>query len=214
MDRIEELLTDEVLQAQATIPPDASELWSLCRGWSQEKRRLRSELAAGCYRFGLLSHVTLKGGEVDRHLAAPRRLGAKGALAGVGTVLWILDQMLLGKGPRRKQARRAQRVGSSHHQSLFTAHRREGFLRFHRSRCFARRAARSRIFAVSVAPRSNPALRRANYLRSASPVTSLRVPADEKGNGGKRTIFSTEDESSRKLTRRFVDSGEKNYSDF
>jgi len=70
----------------------------LCRGWSQEKRRLRSELAAGCYRFGLLSRVTLKGGEVDRHLAAPRRLGAKGALAGVGTVLWILDQMLLGKG--------------------------------------------------------------------------------------------------------------------
>jgi hypothetical protein len=110
-------------------PPDASELWSLCRGWSQEKRRLRSELAAGCYRFGLLSHVTLKGGEVDRHLAAPRRLGAKGALAGVGTVLWILDQMLLGKGPRRKQARRAQRLGSSHHQSLFTTHRREGFLR-------------------------------------------------------------------------------------
>jgi hypothetical protein len=100
-------------------------------------------------------------------------------------------------------------------QCSCTAHRREGFLRFHRSRCFARRAARASGSSLSKSAHAPiPRYATLTHLRSASSVTSSRVPADEKGNGVKRTIFSTEDESSRKLTRRFGGLRRKNYSDF
>src|SRR5207253_2377363 len=42
---------------------DASDIWSFRRRWKQEKVRLREDLAAGRYRFGVLSRVTLKTGE-------------------------------------------------------------------------------------------------------------------------------------------------------
>ncbi len=43
-----------------------NDIWSFRRDWPNEKERIRQELVAGCYRFSLLSRVTLKNGdEID-----------------------------------------------------------------------------------------------------------------------------------------------------
>jgi len=67
---IEDVLSGEVLEmAYAWLCkrrgryPDASDIWSFRRRWTQEKPCLREDLAAGRYRFGVLSRVTLKTGE-------------------------------------------------------------------------------------------------------------------------------------------------------
>ncbi len=67
---IEDVLSGEVLEdAYAWLCkrrrryPDASDIWSFRRRWTQEKACLREDLAAGRYRFGVLSRVTLKTGE-------------------------------------------------------------------------------------------------------------------------------------------------------
>ena len=43
--------------------PDDADIWTFRHGWLGERERLRQELIAGIYRFGLLSRVQLASGE-------------------------------------------------------------------------------------------------------------------------------------------------------
>ncbi len=45
-----------------SYPADA-DVWSFRQRWPAEKDRLKAELAAGRFRFGLLTRITLKDGE-------------------------------------------------------------------------------------------------------------------------------------------------------
>ena len=44
--------------------PDAADVWSFRRDWSEEKLRLQADLRAGRYGFGLQERVTRASGEV------------------------------------------------------------------------------------------------------------------------------------------------------
>ncbi len=65
-----ELTSDDVLDTaydwlcrrRRNYPADA-DVWSLRRSWAEEKDRLKVDFAAGRYRFGLLTRVTLADGE-------------------------------------------------------------------------------------------------------------------------------------------------------
>ncbi len=65
-----ELTSDEVLDTaydwlcrrRRAYPADA-DVWSFRQGWAREKDRLKAALAAGRFRFGLLTRITLKDGE-------------------------------------------------------------------------------------------------------------------------------------------------------
>ena len=97
------------------------------------------------------------------------------------------------------QPTRLQLKEKQFNPASFPYPRSDGFLRFRQSRCFTGRA--GTLSAVSIA--RTPVLRRVTHLHSASArkvVTTTR----RKRNGGNRTILSTEDGLSRKLTRRFV----------
>ena len=43
--------------------PDGADVWDFRQAWPEEKARLRSDLLAGRYRFGLLSRVEMANGE-------------------------------------------------------------------------------------------------------------------------------------------------------
>ena len=67
------LASDTVLDAayvwlcyrRRDYPADA-DVWSLRRHWPMEKKRLRADLLAGIFRFGLLDRITLAdGGDID-----------------------------------------------------------------------------------------------------------------------------------------------------
>ncbi len=53
---------DWLCRRRRAYPADA-DVWSLRQGWAREKDRLKATLAAGCFRFGLLTRITLKDGE-------------------------------------------------------------------------------------------------------------------------------------------------------
>ena len=53
---------DWLCRRRRDYPADA-DVWSLRRSWAEEKERIRADLLAGRYRFGLLARVTLKDGE-------------------------------------------------------------------------------------------------------------------------------------------------------
>ncbi len=65
-----ELTSDDVLDTvydwlckrRRNYPADA-DVWSFRQVWAREKNKLKAALAAGRYRFGLLTRVTLKDGE-------------------------------------------------------------------------------------------------------------------------------------------------------
>ncbi len=38
-------------------------MWSFRQAWAQEKNKIKAALASGRYRFGLLTRITLVGGE-------------------------------------------------------------------------------------------------------------------------------------------------------
>ncbi len=65
-----ELTSDDVLDTaydwlcrrRRNYPADA-DVWSFRHQWPVEKGRLKAELAAGRYRFGLLTRITLVDGE-------------------------------------------------------------------------------------------------------------------------------------------------------
>ncbi len=65
-----ELTSDEVLDTaydwlcrrRRHYPADA-DVWSFRQAWAQEKDKLKAALAAGRFRFGLLTRITLKDGE-------------------------------------------------------------------------------------------------------------------------------------------------------
>jgi hypothetical protein len=65
-----ELTSDDVLDTaydwlcrrRRAYPADA-DVWSFRQAWAQEKDRLKAALAAGRFRFGLLTRITLKAGE-------------------------------------------------------------------------------------------------------------------------------------------------------
>jgi hypothetical protein len=44
--------------------PDHADIWGFRHNWIREKERLRSDLKAGCFRFGLLDRITKATGEV------------------------------------------------------------------------------------------------------------------------------------------------------
>ena len=44
--------------------PDHADIWSLRRDWTNERARIKRELVAGHFRFGLLDRITREGGEV------------------------------------------------------------------------------------------------------------------------------------------------------
>ncbi len=50
------------MQAAWAYPADA-DVWSFRQAWAQEKDKLKGALAAGRFRFGLLTRITLKDGE-------------------------------------------------------------------------------------------------------------------------------------------------------
>ncbi len=47
---------------EGKYPADA-DVWSFRQAWAQEKNKLKEALAAGRFRFGLLTRITLKDGE-------------------------------------------------------------------------------------------------------------------------------------------------------
>ena len=65
-----ELTSDDVLDTaydwlcrrRRAYPADA-DVWSFRQAWAQEKDKLKAALAAGRFRFGLLTRITLKDGE-------------------------------------------------------------------------------------------------------------------------------------------------------
>ena len=68
--RVEDVAADAVLDraftwlcARRKDFPAACDVWSLRRRWTTERARLRADLVAGRYRFGLLSRVRLRTGE-------------------------------------------------------------------------------------------------------------------------------------------------------
>jgi hypothetical protein len=59
---IHDVVADEVLECayrwlceRRKFYPDAADIWTFRHGWSGERERLRQELMAGTYRFGLLA---------------------------------------------------------------------------------------------------------------------------------------------------------------
>ena len=65
-----ELTSDDVLDTaygwlckrRRAYPADA-DVWSFRQAWAQEKNKIKAALASGRYRFGLLTRITLVGGE-------------------------------------------------------------------------------------------------------------------------------------------------------
>ncbi len=65
-----ELTSDDVLDTaydwlcrrRRAYPADA-DVWSFRQAWAQKKDKLKADLAAGRYRFGLLTRITLADGE-------------------------------------------------------------------------------------------------------------------------------------------------------
>jgi RNA-directed DNA polymerase len=49
-----------------------ADLWWLRRCYPHEKEKVKDELVSGCYRFSLLSRVTLKNGGRNRSLVGAR----------------------------------------------------------------------------------------------------------------------------------------------
>ncbi len=70
MEILAELTSDDVLDTaydwlygrRRAYPADA-DVWSFRQAWAQEKDKLKAALAAGRFRFGLLTRITLKDGE-------------------------------------------------------------------------------------------------------------------------------------------------------
>ena len=53
---------DWLCRRRRDYPADA-DVWSLRRSWAEEKERIRTDLIAGRFHFGLLTRITLKDGE-------------------------------------------------------------------------------------------------------------------------------------------------------
>ncbi len=53
---------DWLCKRRRAYPADA-DVWSFRQAWAQEKDKLKEALAAGRFRFGLLTRITLKDGE-------------------------------------------------------------------------------------------------------------------------------------------------------
>ncbi len=53
---------DWLCKRRRNYPADA-DVWSLRQAWAQEKNKIKAALASGRYRFGLLTRITLVGGE-------------------------------------------------------------------------------------------------------------------------------------------------------
>ena len=85
------LASDDILDAaytwlcnQRRDYPSDSDVWSFRRDWAAEKQRIRSDLLAGCYRFGLLDRITLAdGSDIDLWLS-----GDALVLKALTIVLW------------------------------------------------------------------------------------------------------------------------------
>ena len=67
---IHDVVADEVLDCayrwlceRRKFYPDDADIWTFRHSWPEERERLRQELIAGIYRFGLLSRVQLTSGE-------------------------------------------------------------------------------------------------------------------------------------------------------
>ena len=58
---------------KASITMAKVDVWSFRQAWAQEKDKLKEALAAGRFRFGLLTRITLKDGEEIDTLVGPRR---------------------------------------------------------------------------------------------------------------------------------------------
>ncbi len=63
---------DWLCKRRRACPADA-DVWSFRQAWAQEKDKLKEALAAGRFRFGLLTRITLKDGEEIDTLVGPRR---------------------------------------------------------------------------------------------------------------------------------------------
>ncbi len=87
--------------------PDHADVWSFRRDWAYEKARIRRELVAGRFRFGLLDRITLAdGSDIDlwsaRDALVLRALAI--VLADVLPVSRVCTHVKGHGGPRRRSA--------------------------------------------------------------------------------------------------------------
>ena len=105
MSVLAEIASDSILDAafawlckrRQNYPADA-DVWNFRRDWPEDKARLRSNLLAGRYRFGLLSRVELADGEEIDLWSAPDALVLKAITIALQPVLPISPRCTHVKG--------------------------------------------------------------------------------------------------------------------
>jgi len=139
MDLFDSLSFDAVLDAacewlchRRRDYPDHADVWSFRRDWATEKARIKGEVVAGRFRFGLLDRITKADSDVIDLWSARDALVLKALTIVLADVLPVSPRCTYGQGPRWSQGGGAAGAPSSRHQPVCHAHRCEVLLRLHR----------------------------------------------------------------------------------